>query len=436
MFIFNRFFVLLLFFSFSSCNQLEKKYCLSLNFYKLGFEEAKKGLPEKAFEKAKKRCEKYKIKNGIVLDEKEYKRGREKGLKQFCIYDIGYDFGLKGKKYLQVCKNKKTETEFLKGYKAGDKKCLYEDGYATALNGKINDLSSSSCQKLSKKPGENLKEYTKGYKKGLKEFCTYQIGYNTGLKGVAYNKICSKNLERNFLKGYIKGDKKCLYEEGFLDGKNGKSEQAFSSVKCQNLSKKRVDYDKGRAKGLEQFCVYEKGYNLGVQGYSFRSVCPKPLNTHFFKGYNDGFRDYKEEQKRQELLNIERERLYLEQQRLENEKKHQEDQLYLEQQRLENEKKHQLEQQRLENEKKHQLEQQRLENERLYQKGYLQVPSYNTSKCYSNVFGKYAQGGGCNAFGCWYSGGGCNPFGCWYSGGRCGATGCSRKAPKTNNTCR
>lgn len=44
----------------------------------------------------------------------------------------------------------------------------------------------------------------------------------------------------------------------------------------------------------------------------------------------------------------------------------------------------------------------------------------------SNIFGKFARGGGCNTFGCWPRGGSCNAFGCSASS-ECSATHCEDK---------
>lgn len=45
---------------------------------------------------------------------------------------------------------------------------------------------------------------------------------------------------------------------------------------------------------------------------------------------------------------------------------------------------------------------------------------------HTNIFGKYAEGGGCNTFGCWPPGGSCNAFGCSATSS-CGAISCQDK---------
>lgn len=134
---------------------------------------------------------------------KEYLKGRRAGLKVFCTYDKGHKFGLKGKKYLYICPKKNSEA-FLKGYRAGDRKCLYEAGYYYAIRGRQKAaLSSILCLKLSKT--HSNKQYLKGWNAGLKAFCTYKEGYNLGLNNGHYENTCPKNLEANFFKGYTLG---------------------------------------------------------------------------------------------------------------------------------------------------------------------------------------------------------------------------------------
>lgn len=52
-----------------------------------------------------------------------------------------------------------------------------------------------------------------------------------------------------------------------------------------------------------------------------------------------------------------------------------------------------------------------------------------------NVYGKWAQGGGCNIYGCWYRGGGCNVYGCWSKKGSCNVHGCIKEAIETEKAC-
>ena len=246
--------------------------------------------------------------------EKEYTKGWKAGLKNFCSYDKGYDFGLKAKPYLEICP-RDNSVDFFKGYKAGDKKCLYEDGYSLAINGKKPSFSTSRCLKLSKT--HSRKEYLKGRNTGLKVFCTYDKGYDFGLKGKKYLYTCPKKRAETFLKGYRAGDRKCLYEAGYYLGAKGKQKAPLSSVLCLKLSKthSQKQYLKGWNEGLKVFCTYKTGYSLGLNNAHYENTCPKNLEANFFKGYTLGLQEYKADKRQQELLAIEQAKIAVERER-------------------------------------------------------------------------------------------------------------------------
>ena len=246
--------------------------------------------------------------------EKEYTKGWKAGLKNFCSYDKGYYFGLKAKPYLEMCP-RDNSVDFSKGYRAGDKKCLYEDGYSLAINGKKPSFSTSRCLKLLKT--HSRKEYIKGRNAGLKAFCTYDKGFDFGLKGKKYLYICPKKRAETFLKGYRAGDRKCLYEAGYYFATHGKQKASLSSISCLKLSKtqSQKQYLKGWNKGLKVFCTYKTGYNLGLNNGHYESICPKRLESNFFKGYTLGLQEYKADQRQQELIAIEQEKIAAERER-------------------------------------------------------------------------------------------------------------------------
>ena len=288
---------------------IKRNYCKGIDTYKQGQIDVSRGKTENFFNKEAKKCAEY----GVQLNQEQYEKGRQKELKNFCSYEKGYEFGLNGKKYLNICP-KKLAADFFKGYRKGDKKCLYEVGYSDAVNGKITSFSSAKCLKLS--ADQDKTEYTKGWTAGLKVFCSYKTGYEFGLNGKKYQNICPKKLEVDFFKGYRKGDKKCLYEAGYSDAVNGET-PSFSSTSCLKLSANQGqrEYTKGRTAGLKVFCSYKTGYDLGLWNGHYQNICPKKLEVDFFKGYTLGLQEYKRDQRQKELLAIEQEKLAIERKR-------------------------------------------------------------------------------------------------------------------------
>ena len=293
-------------------SSVKRDYCRSLDVYKKGYLDVLSGKPTQSFNKEAQFCAEYEI----VLNRDQYNKGRIAGLKEFCTYEKGYEFGLNAKQYQNICPQEKA-TEFLKGYEEGDKKCLYEEGYFNSLNGKPSSVFSSiKCLKLSKDKSE--KEYMKGWKVGLKTFCTYKKGYEWGLNAKEYHNICPKSRVAKFLKGYRQGDKKCLYKEGYSHALQGELSSIFSYAKCLKLSKKHSnkEYMKGWKAGVKVFCTYKNGYQMGLDNGQYQNICPKKLEADFFKGYTLGLQEYRAKKRQEELLAIEREKIEVEREKV------------------------------------------------------------------------------------------------------------------------
>ena len=79
-------------------------------------------------------------------------------------------------------------------------------------------------------------QYKKGWKNGLKTFCTYESGYQWGLHGRVYEKTCPIEKKGPFVKGYVAGNKKCFYNAGFNDAVTGKSKNLTKKKLRTNLS--------------------------------------------------------------------------------------------------------------------------------------------------------------------------------------------------------
>ena len=295
-----------------TASSVKRDYCRSIDTYKQGYSDVLSGKTAKSFNRESQFCAEYEI----VLNQDQYNKGRIAGLKEFCTYEKGYKWGLDAKKYHNICPKEK-EAEFLKGYKEGDKKCLYESGAFSSLNGKPSSVFSSiRCLKLSK--DQSKKQFMKGWKVGLKKFCTYKKGYEWGLNAKEYHSICPKSRVAKFLKGYRQGDKKCLYKEGYSHALQGEPSSIFSYAKCLKLSKKHSngEYVKGWKAGVKVFCTYKNGYQMGLEGGQYQNICPKKLEPDFFKGYTLGLQEYRAKKRQEELMAIEREKIAVERERI------------------------------------------------------------------------------------------------------------------------
>ena len=261
---------------------LKRQHCESLNVYKRGYTDGSKGLPSRFFESYGQECGEYV--EEVMQKEVEYEKGWKKAVNDFCTKKNGHELGLKGGQYHNVCP-KEIESEFLAGYKEGDRKCLYEEGYQAAMSGKEESFAQSVCKKLEGELSE--REYRAGHLAGIKVFCVYKSGYSLGLKGEKYPNVCTE--KPKFFKGYRAGDRKCLYQAGYEQAMKDKPAHYDQSA-CSKSEGKRSnkEYKKGRRAGLRVFCGYKNGYQLGLKGTSYQTICSK--KTRFFKGYRAGDR--------------------------------------------------------------------------------------------------------------------------------------------------
>jgi hypothetical protein len=79
-------------------------------------------------------------------------------------------------------------------------------GYSDALDGKSVQLSGhrEACAKVKVRP--NREVYMSGYRRGSREFCTYESGLQFGKRGKNASNICTSVASgRDFFRGYDKG---------------------------------------------------------------------------------------------------------------------------------------------------------------------------------------------------------------------------------------
>ena len=98
----------------TSCSTMRKKECESRQWSSQGYKDALKGYPASHYSKQKNACMKF----NIPVNKDRYMDGFKKGIREFCTYKNGYEFGIKGKRYEDSCP-KKLEEDFFKGYVAG-----------------------------------------------------------------------------------------------------------------------------------------------------------------------------------------------------------------------------------------------------------------------------------------------------------------------------
>ena len=132
------------------------------------------------------------------------------------------------------------------------------------------------------------------------------VGYQHGAKGQSatafetYQKDCSKHQIKAdfsaFKQGHQQGiDEYCIYERGMELGRAG----ANYNNQCPSSRYER--FEDGYFAGLIRYCTYDKGYELGVRGAAVNANCPQDDFREFSAGHAEGYVRFEMEQEIREL---------------------------------------------------------------------------------------------------------------------------------------
>lgn len=169
-------FYIILLFVLSSCATLSENECKNGNWELIGKKDGLKGRPLSVISQHQEACSEYKVR----INTREYEIGRNQGLGEYCKPENGYQEGINGHKYNNVCTNKEFNTKYRIGYKIYELKKEIEKA-----NKEINDLES---------------EFTMSNNEDDKIKLRYKIRNE-------YDKINKINKKITLLKVYAAGDK-------------------------------------------------------------------------------------------------------------------------------------------------------------------------------------------------------------------------------------
>ncbi len=122
----------------NGCATLGKDECLTANWEAIGYEDGTRGLEASRIGKHRSAC----ARHGVTPDLERYTQGREQGLEEYCKSSVGYNVGVRGGRYMNVCPAY-NERDFLAGYRYG------QDIYKTQsqLRSLKNKLKSQETQR-------------------------------------------------------------------------------------------------------------------------------------------------------------------------------------------------------------------------------------------------------------------------------------------------
>lgn len=117
-----QFVALLLSASLVGCTMITKKDCEQGDWEQIGLKAGKRGESKEHYAKVEIKCSQY----GILSNKDQYNKGRRAGLKLFCTYESGRQFGYMNNAYSAACPEK-LERDFLRGYNLGKSEYLRDE---------------------------------------------------------------------------------------------------------------------------------------------------------------------------------------------------------------------------------------------------------------------------------------------------------------------
>lgn len=114
--------ILFLLIASAACSTSIKVNCLNAKWYQQGLQAALDGRPKESQDELVVQCSK----EGIVVDRAKYELGYAQGLKLFCRPEHGYQYGLQGLEYREICDPTK-RAAFLEKYNLGRKAFLNQE---------------------------------------------------------------------------------------------------------------------------------------------------------------------------------------------------------------------------------------------------------------------------------------------------------------------
>lgn len=98
----------------SGCASLDRKECVSADWYAIGLEDGARGRPLERLGDHRRAC----AEHGVAPQAERYVAGRNEGLKTFCTYERGYSHGRSGHNYAGACPENMARG-FQMGYQRG-----------------------------------------------------------------------------------------------------------------------------------------------------------------------------------------------------------------------------------------------------------------------------------------------------------------------------
>ena len=154
-------------------------------------------------------------------------------------------------------------------------------GYDRGLRGLSNRGDSINAACMKKDVSIDLNGYNRGYKQGIKAYCTDGKGNEKGRLGQAPHRVCTGT--KHYMVGYDRGLKTfCTSEKGTKDG--------YSLAPKLEVCLTYSAYLNGYKNGVKTFCSFDKGQEDGFANAEMNSTCAS--YSGYTSGYKKGIKNY------------------------------------------------------------------------------------------------------------------------------------------------
>lgn len=135
---------------------LNQQQCLSMNWYQLGYQDGSQGHFQRNLSQDIQDCARFKL----TVNTKAYSRGWHAGVRSFCRPENGYNLGVNGVVYPNIC------------------------------------------------PASMAAKFDQAWRRGLRRFCVPDTGYNLGRSGASMPNFCAPDQVAAFRNAYVSGHRR------------------------------------------------------------------------------------------------------------------------------------------------------------------------------------------------------------------------------------
>lgn len=262
----------------SGCAGMSKKECSTADWYAYGQQDGQAGAPASTVNRYVENCSKH----DVPVNRSQYQQGWDIGIRRYCTPQNGYQVGLSGRELPMVCPSD-MQAEFAKAHARG------------LTEFKIKRDISNAEQALSR-----LDSQQKNLTDQLIEASARELA---GIEGTSPDEILGQIEENDRAQRTANGQLACAsgnwFSAGQRDGQAGRSASSYRLHlrQCADYhpGASQSDYIRGQSDGIQQYCSYDTGFQLGTSGQPMSDICQGSNAQAQLQGYRDGQREFNTE---------------------------------------------------------------------------------------------------------------------------------------------